>query len=131
MDVKFKNSFLVFPQDNNNLNTLFGGKLLAEMDLDTAILVRRLLSKTDCDGAVTVKVGEVVFEVPAHTGDLVTIICELIRLGRTSMDIRVIAEKEDFKGNSAQMCTAIFTFVAMKDGKPYPHYLTFDKIKDL
>lgn len=47
-------SFTVFPQDLNFSGSLFGGKVLAEMDIAAAKLTRRLLYKRDCDSYLTV-----------------------------------------------------------------------------
>lgn len=40
-------SFIVFPEDLNYVGSLFGGKVLAEMDLTAAKAARRLLYGTD------------------------------------------------------------------------------------
>ena len=34
----------------------------------------------------------------------------------------------DMKGDMQKICTAMFTFVAMKDGKPMPHGLSFAEL---
>jgi acyl-CoA hydrolase len=65
------------------------------------------------------------FLLPGNVGDLITIKSVLKSLGRSSLLIQCKVYKEDMKGNTEKMCTAMFTFVAMKEGKPYPHGLSF------
>jgi acyl-CoA hydrolase len=129
--MKFQNSFLVFPQDVNNVNTLFGGRLLSAMDESSAILASKVIYGTGCSGAVTKKVSEIIFHTPSYVGDLININCEVKKFGKSSMDIFVFCEREDLKKNGEKelICSAMFTFVAIKkvDGKniPHPHNLSF------
>jgi acyl-CoA hydrolase len=118
-------TFTVFPDDLNYAGTLFGGKVLAEMDIAAIKAVRRLLYKTDCDEAVTASIDRVDFKRPAHLGDIIDMRAEIIRLGKSSIDVKVIVTKEDQKGNVSLICEAKFTFVSLRNKKPYPHNCVF------
>jgi acyl-CoA hydrolase len=114
-------SFTVFPDDLNYAGSLFGGKLLAEMDLAAANTARRILYPSSCDGAVTVSVDKVDFKQPAKLGDIIEIRTLIVKLGRTSITVRVNVTKEDKYGQIEVICSANFTMVAMKADRPYPH----------
>lgn len=114
-------SFIVFPDDLNYAGTLFGGKVLAEMDLTAAKATRRLLYGTDCDGAVTASLDKVDFKAPAHLGDIIELKAIIKKLGRTSIEIYVHVSKENQTGEIETICDATFIFVSLKKGKPYPH----------
>ncbi|MCU0441526.1 MAG: acyl-CoA thioesterase [Bacteroidia bacterium] len=118
-------SFMVFPEDLNYAGTLFGGKVLAEMDRAAAKAARRLLYGTPCDGSVTVSLDKVDFVSPAHLGDFIELTATLKKLGRTSIEIHVYVSKEDTTGAIAKICEGTFVFVSLKDGKPYPHNCFF------
>lgn len=114
-------SFIVFPEDLNYAGTLFGGKVLAEMDLTAAKAARRILYHTSCNGAVTASLNKVDFKRPALLGDIIELTATITRLGRTSIDIYVHVSKENQRGEIETICDASFVFVSVKDGKPYPH----------
>ncbi len=118
---KTTHSFIVFPEDLNYAGTLFGGKVLAEMDLTAAKAARRILYGTPCDGAVTASLHQVDFKSPALLGDIIELTATITKLGRTSIEIYVHVEKENQQGEVATICDATFVFVSIKDGKPFPH----------
>ncbi len=114
-------SFLVFPEDMNFAGTLFGGKILAEMDKAAAKAARRILYGTECDGAATVSLDKVDFISPAHIGDFIELTATITRLGTTSIEIHVLVTKETHFGEIATICEGTFVFVSLKQGKPFPH----------
>lgn len=126
--IKYQTDFIVFPEQINIVGTLFGGALLGKMDIAAATLARKLLYKTEADGAVTASMDKVDFLCPGHLGDLIIIDSELKSLGVTSMIIKCTVKREDNRGFSEVICTANFTFVAIKNGKKHPHNLSFEKI---
>ncbi len=117
-------SFIVFPEDLNYVGSLFGGKVLAEMDLTAAKATRRLLYGTGCDGAVTASLDKVDFKKPAHLGDIIELKAQIKKLGRTSIEIYVHVSKENQQGLVETICNATFVFVSLKAGVPNPHYCT-------
>jgi len=116
-------TFTVFPDDLNYAGTLFGGKILAEMDIAAANTARRMLYHLDYDGVVTARLDGVDFIAPALLGDIIEMRSMVVKTGKTSMVIAVSVLKEDQKGKRALICEANFTFVVMKNGKPCLHFL--------
>lgn len=128
MEIEYVTDFTVFPQDINFSGTLFGGILLSKMDIAAATLARKILTGTEADGAVTASMDKVDFLRPGFLGDLITIRCTLKSLGKSSMLIKCVVHREDFKGNHEKLCTGIFTFVAVKNKKPFLHNISFEKL---
>ena len=122
-------SFTVFPQDLNYADTLFGGKVMAEMDIAGVKVVRRALYGTGADGAVTASVDRIDFKKPAFLGDLITMIAEIKTLGKSSIQVKISVSSESIMGDVEDICAANFTFVAMKGKKPFLHGLSFDKLE--
>lgn len=131
MKIEYVTDFTVFPEHINFVGTLFGGVLLGKMDIAAATLARKILYNTEADGAVTASMDKVDFLLPGHIGDLITIKSVLKSLGRSSILIQCKVYREDRKGNIEKMCTAMFTFVAMKEEKPYPHNLSFSQLEQI
>lgn len=123
-------SFTVFPQDLNYADTLFGGKVMAEMDIAGVKVVRRALYGTGADGAVTASVDRIDFKKPAFLGDLITMTAEIKTLGKSSIQVKISVSRESQVGFIEEICAANFTFVAMKDKKPFPHGLSFEKLEN-
>src|SRR5947207_3034178 len=117
-DTSTFHSFMVFPEDMNYAGTLFGGKVLAEMDRAALKAARRALYGTGCDGAVTVSLDKVDFKKPAHLGDIIELEANIKRMGRTSIEIYVHVSKENHDGDVETICDATFVFVSLKNGKP-------------
>lgn len=125
METEYSTDFAVFPEHINFHGTLFGGALLSKMDVAAATLARKVLYGSDADGAVTANMDKVDFHLPGHVGDIIKINCKVKSLGRSSILIQVKVYREDREGQVQKICTAMFTFVAMKDGKPFHHGLSF------
>ena len=122
-------SFTVFPQDLNYADTLFGGKVMGEMDIAGVKVVRRALYGTGADGAVTACVDRIDFKKPAFLGDLITMIAEIKTLGKSSIQTKISVSRESTMGVIEDICAANFTFVAMKDKKSFPHGLSFELLE--
>lgn len=120
-DQESLHTFTVFPEDLNYTGSLFGGKILAEMDIAAIKPVRRVLYGSDCEGAVTVSLDKVDFKNPAYLGDIIEMKARIIRMGRTSIDVEVEVSREDQNGGIAGICDARFTFVSVKNNEPHPH----------
>ena len=128
-EIDYTTDFTVFPEDINHVGTLFGGKLLSKMDIAAATLSRKILYGTEADGAVTASMDKVDFKSPSYIGDLVTVKSTLKSLGKSAMTIKSYVTKETPKGEISEICTGYFTFVAMKNGKPYVHGVSWDEFK--
>ncbi|MFM9944378.1 MAG: acyl-CoA thioesterase [Bacteroidia bacterium] len=114
-------SFTVFPEDMNYAGALFGGKILAEIDIAAIKPVRRMLYNTDCDTAVTASIDRVDFLKPADLGDIIELHAKIVKLGKTSITVAVHVTKENHKGEISTICDATLVFVSLKQGKPFPH----------
>ena len=74
---------IAMPADTNANGDIFGGWLMAQMDLGTSVMAR-----TRARGRVaTIAVEGMTFHKPVHVGDVVSIYCEMAREGTTSMTI--------------------------------------------
>ena len=82
---------LLLPKDTNALGTIFGGVILAHVDLASAIEARKLAAHR----FVTKAMREVEFHEPVYVGDIASFYTETVRVGRTSVTVRVevVAER--------------------------------------
>jgi acyl-CoA hydrolase len=106
----------IFPNDVNNHNTLFGGKLMSDMDMVASISAVRHARKE----VVTASTDSVDFLSPITQQDSVCIESFVTWTGTSSMEVfvKVIAENL-MTGNRKIAATAFLTFVALdEDGKP-------------
>ncbi len=106
-------SFVVFPQDCNANNMLFGGKTLAEMDRTAAVTTRRLLysSPVGARDAVTVAIDGVRFHKAAQVKDLVYVTGTVTEVGKKSVTVKVAVERETATAKEL-LAEGEFTFVA-------------------
>ena len=81
----------LLPRDTNSQGTVFGGIILSYIDMAGAIEAHR---RTRMPRFVTVAMREVIFHKPVFVGDLVSFYAETVRVGTTSITIRVIVEAE-------------------------------------
>ena len=79
---------LMMPRDTNAQGTIFGGVILSYIDQAGAIEARRQGSKV----MVTVAMDKIVFHQPVFVGDLISFWCETLRIGRTSITVKVKVE---------------------------------------
>jgi len=76
---------LVFPQDTNPIGTLYGGTALQWMD-EVAFLTATRFARCQI---VTVSMDRVDFKVPIPQGAIVELVGEVVRVGTTSLGVRV------------------------------------------
>lgn len=81
---------VLMPKDTNAHGTIFGGVILSYIDLAGAIEVRKHTIKP----IVTVAMHEVVFVAPVFVGDIVSFYTDLVRVGKTSITVKVAVEAE-------------------------------------
>ena len=81
----------LLPRDTNSQGTVFGGIILSYIDMAGAIEAHR---HTKMSRFVTVAMREVIFHKPVLVGDLVSFYAETVRIGKTSITVRVIVEAE-------------------------------------
>lgn len=101
---------LVLPNDTNIHNNLFGGKLMAWIDVIASISARRHCGRE----VVTASVNSLSFNKPIKLGDVVTLESKVSRSFNSSMEIYVDVFVEDYKtGEHIKANEAIYTFVAI------------------
>ncbi len=88
----------LLPRDTNPQGTIFGGVILSYIDMAGAIEAHR---RTRLERFVTVAMKEVIFHQPVFVGDLVSFYAETVRIGTTSITIRVIVEAERHGGTTS------------------------------
>jgi acyl-CoA thioesterase YciA len=89
----------LLPRDTNPQGTIFGGIILSYIDMAGAVEAHR---RTRLERFVTVAMREVVFHHPVFVGDLVSFYAETVRIGTTSITIRVIVEAERHGGTTSE-----------------------------
>jgi acyl-CoA thioesterase YciA len=105
---------IAMPKDTNPSGDIFGGWLMAQMDLAAGNLAHRL-AKGRC---VTAAVDGMAFLSPVHVGDEVSFFGELLSVGRTSMKISVEAMRRTrFETDTVPVTKAVFTFVALDEDR--------------
>lgn len=104
----------VFPNDVNNHATLFGGKLMSDVDLVASISAARH-SRKEC---VTASTDSVDFLHPIRKTDSVCFESYVTWTGSSSMEVFVKIIAEDLKTNERKIAaTALLTFVALDDNR--------------
>jgi acyl-CoA hydrolase len=100
----------VLPQHANALGGVFGGQIMAWIDLCAAICAQRH-SGRQC---VTAFVDDLKFEQPVRVGEVVRLEARVTATFRTSMEIEVVVEGEDATTGRRWPCVdARLTFVAI------------------
>ena len=109
---------LMMPRDTNALGTIFGGIILSYIDQAGAIAAHsRVTGKL-----VTVAMHEVEFHSPVFVGDLVSFFTEIVKIGNTSITVRVMVEAVRRKPlERVEVTEAEVVYVHVDDqGRPQP-----------
>jgi acyl-CoA thioesterase YciA len=106
---------VLMPKDTNAHGTIFGGVILSYIDIAAAIEVRKHTLKK----IVTKAMREVIFVAPVFVGDLVSCYTELVRVGRTSITIKVTVEADRVSnpGQRVRVTEAEVVYVAIDDDR--------------
>ena len=119
---------LLLPKDTNAYGTIFGGVILSHIDLASAIEARTVAAHR----YVTRAMREVEFHEPVFVGDIISFYTQLVRVGRTSITVRVSVEAERWgvpptamggsgHGEVVKVTEAEVVLVAVNDqGRPVP-----------
>jgi acyl-CoA thioesterase YciA len=110
---------VMMPRDANYLGTIFGGVILSSLDLAGAVAAQQ---HTD-EKLVTVAMHEVTFIAPVFVGDLVSFYTETVKIGCTSITIRVTVEamRAQVPHETVRVTQAEVVYVAIDAvGKPVP-----------
>lgn len=113
---KLSSNYSVMPRDANHYGNVHGGVIMLEADN----LAYSLASRFCHLNVVTARVEEVNFIAPVRVGNMVRMDAEIVKVGNSSMRVKVCILGEDLKsGEVFDVADAIFTMVAVDDnGKP-------------
>jgi acyl-CoA thioesterase YciA len=111
---------LLLPKDTNAYGTIFGGVILSHIDLASAVEARKIAPRR----YVTKAMREVEFHEPVFLGDIVNFFTETLRVGRTSVTVKVTVEVERWgsgTGERRKVTEAEVVLVAVDgSGRPTP-----------
>jgi len=104
---------VMMPRDTNAFGTIFGGVILAEIDLAGAVQAHH----HHAGKLVTVAMDEVVFRAPVHVGDCVSFFTHTLKVGKTSIRVKVDvwAERRFGSGKHVFVTEAEVTMVCVDD----------------
>ena len=112
---------LAMPADTNPSGDIFGGWLLAQMDVAGAVVaVERAQGRV-----ATIAVDAMSFKMPVFVGDLVSVYATVARIGRSSITVAVEAwARRQRNGEEVHVTEGRFTYVAIDEARrarPIPH----------
>lgn len=106
---------LACPTDTNASGDIFGGWLMSWTDIAGSIAAfRRARGRV-----VTVAVKEFNFIKPVYVDDLVSFYTEVVKIGHTSLTIKVTiyAERKRYEDTCDQVATAHLVYVALDENR--------------
>lgn len=108
------------PADTNAHGTIFGGWVMAQVDLAGSVPAYERAQGP----IVTVAVNSVLFKEPVFVGDLVSFYARVVKVGRTSItvDVEVYAQRgRDGRSDVVKVTEAQLTYVAIDaERRPRP-----------
>jgi acyl-CoA thioesterase YciA len=107
------------PADTNGNGDIFGGWVMAQVDLAGSVLPARYVRGR----MATVAVNEFIFKQPVRVGDILSFYAHVTRIGNTSITVQVevFAERFRAQGQYVKVTEASLTYVAIDDeGRPRP-----------
>ena len=105
------------PADANGNGDIFGGWIMAQVDLAGAVLPARIAKGR----IVTVAVNQFIFKQPVSIGDLLSFYAKVERIGKTSVtvNVEVYAERDPSNLHVVKVTEANLTYVAIdREGRP-------------
>ena len=107
------------PGDCNANGDIFGGWVMAQVDLAGSVLPARYVQGR----MATVAVNEFIFKQPVRVGDILSFFSHITRVGNTSVTVQVevFAERFSDQGRYVKVTEATLTYVAIDaNGRPRP-----------
>lgn len=107
------------PADTNSNGDIFGGWVMAQVDLAGSVLPARYVPGR----MATVAVNQFIFKQPVRVGDILSFFAHITRVGNSSITVQVevFAERFRAQGVYVKVTEATLTYVAIDDeGKPMP-----------
>ena len=118
-DMELVLKVIPMPADTNSNGDIFGGWVMAQVDLAGSVLPARYTAGR----MATVAVNEFIFKQPVKVGDILSFYAAVTRVGRTSITVKVevFAERIRQQGEYVKVTEATLTYVAIDDsGRPRP-----------
>jgi acyl-CoA thioesterase YciA len=107
------------PADANQNGDIFGGWIMSQVDIAGGTVAGKLARGR----VATVAVKEFLFKQPVQIGDLVSFYVDLVRIGNTSITVKVevFAERRPSNPEVVKVTEAVLTYVAIDGGgRPRP-----------
>jgi len=103
------------PADANQNGDIFGGWIMAQVDIAGSIPAVRLAKGR----VATVAVNSFLFKQPVFVGDLVSLYAEVVRVGRTSItvNVEVYAQRKPEREEVVKVTEATLTYVAVDENR--------------
>jgi acyl-CoA thioesterase YciA len=103
------------PADANHTGDIFGGWIMAQVDLAGAVPAMRIARGR----VATVSVNSFVFKQPVLVGDIVSLYAEVVRVGRTSItvSVEVYAQHRAAIEDGVKVTEAVLTYVAVDENR--------------
>lgn len=108
---------VMMPRDLNHQGSVFGGVILSYIDQAGFVEAQRQA----VHHYVTASIGKVDFKAPVFPGDIVSFYAETLKIGRTSICVRVNVYAEHGNGISELVTESELTYVALdRNRRPTP-----------
>ena len=107
------------PADANQNGDIFGGWIMAQVDIAGGVVAGRVARGR----VATVAVNSFLFKQPVQIGDVLSFYADLVRIGTTSITVtvEVYAERRPADPKVVKVTEATLTYVAIdRDGRPRP-----------
>jgi len=107
------------PADANQTGDIFGGWIMAQVDIAGGITAARRARGR----VATIAVNSFVFKQPVSVGDILSLYAEVVKVGTTSLtvNVEVYAERHPTHPITVKVTEATLTFVALNaDGSKRP-----------
>jgi acyl-CoA thioesterase YciA len=103
------------PADANHTGDIFGGWIMAQVDLAGAVPAMRIAKGR----VATIAVNSFVFKQPVFVGDIVSLYAEVVRVGRTSItvSVEVYAQHRAAIEAGVKVTEAVLTYVAVDENR--------------
>ncbi len=116
-DSRTEQVHIVLPEDINGYNRLFGGRLMAWIDIVAAVVARRHSGRE----VTTACVDRLEFQSSAHLNTTIVLTGCVTYVGHTSMEVRVDTFAESLNGERQRVNRAYLVMVALDENqKPTP-----------
>jgi acyl-CoA thioesterase YciA len=103
------------PADANQSGDIFGGWIMAQVDLAGAVPAMRMAGGR----VATVAVNSFVFKQPVIVGDVISLYADVVRVGRTSItvSVEVYAQHRSNAARAVKVTEAVLTYVAVDENR--------------